>query len=140
MAGIRLGMAFASRDIITLLNHIKYPYNVNVLTQRTALDRIQGKEEKDGWVKMILEQREWLHKELKQLPMVRNILPSDANFLMVKFDNPGKIFEYLIRKKIIVRDRSKVPLCEGYLRITVGSPEENRWLISALQDIKLSEH
>jgi len=135
MAGIRLGMAFASRDIITLLNRIKYPYNVNVLTQRTALDHLQGTEGKDEWVNMILDQRGWLQKELRQFPMVRNILPSDANFLMVKFDDPGRVFEYLIGKKIIVRDRSKVPLCEGYLRITVGSPGENQRLINALQDL-----
>lgn len=135
MAGIRLGMAFASRDIITLLNRIKYPYNVNVLTQRAALDHLQETAGKDTWVNRILDQRGWLQKELEQLPMVRNILPSDANFLMVKFDDPGKVFEYLIGKKIIVRDRSKVPLCEGYLRITVGSPEENQRLINALQDL-----
>jgi len=140
MAGIRLGMAFASREIITLLNHIKYPYNVNVLTQRTALDHLRDIEQKEKWVQLILEQRGWLQKELLQFSIVRNILPSDANFLMVKFDHPGKVFDYLVGKQIIVRDRSRVPLCEGCLRITVGSPEENQLLISALQDFKSYDH
>jgi histidinol-phosphate aminotransferase len=134
MAGIRLGMAFASREIITIMNHIKYPYNVNVLTQRTALDHLVSTSEKDKWIGMILEQRKWLQKELMQFSMVRNILPSDANFLMVQFDSPQEVFTYLIGKKIIVRDRSKVDLCKGCLRITIGSPEENSMLIRALKE------
>ena len=134
MAGIRLGMAFASQEIITILNHIKYPYNINILTQRTALERLGSSEDKEKWIRMILEQRTWLQKELMQFSMVRNILPSDANFLMVRFDQPMEVFKYLVDKKIIVRDRSKVSLCEGYLRITVGSPDENELLIKALQE------
>jgi len=134
MAGIRLGMAFASPEIIGILNHIKYPYNVNVLTQRMALENLQSTEDKDKWIGMILVQREWLRKELIQFPMVRNILLSDANFLMVQFDHPQEVFTCLTGKKIIVRDRSKVALCEGYLRITIGSPEENELLIKALKE------
>ena len=133
MAGIRLGMAFAIKEIINILNHIKYPYNVNVLTQRMAWDHLENTRNKDTWIGLILEQREWLNKSLMQLSMVRKILPSDANFLMVKFDDPGRVFSFLLGKKIIVRDRSKVPLCEGFLRITIGSPEENELLIRALQ-------
>jgi histidinol-phosphate aminotransferase len=133
MAGVRLGMAFANKEIIDILSHIKYPYNINVLTQRTAQDCLSDTSKKDKWIKEILDQREYLRKELSKLPMVKQILPSDANFLMVKFDNPQEVFNYLIGKKIIVRDRSKVVLCEGYLRVTIGSGAENRELVKALQ-------
>ncbi|MBN1145147.1 MAG: histidinol-phosphate transaminase [Bacteroidales bacterium] len=133
MAGVRLGMAFAGKEIIDVLSHIKYPYNINVLTQRTALECLSDTRKKDTWIREILDQREYLRKELSRLPMVKHILPSDANFLMVRFDNPQEIFHYLINKKIIVRDRSKVILCEGFLRITVGSEAENSELVKALQ-------
>jgi histidinol-phosphate aminotransferase len=134
MAGIRLGMAFASRDIIDVMNRIKYPYNVSLLTQQTALKGLESTLGKDIWVKSILEQRKILQHELSHIYLVKSILPSDANFLMVRFENPGAVFDYLIGKKIIVRDRSKVPLCHGYLRITIGTPEENSLLLSALND------
>jgi histidinol-phosphate aminotransferase len=134
MAGIRLGMAFADSEIIGVLNHIKYPYNVNILTQKAALEHLVSTENKDNWVMQILEQRNYLVTQLSGLSIVKNILPGDANFLMVKFDDPGKVFSFLIEKKIIVRDRSKVSLCEGYLRITVGTPEENRMLMNALNE------
>ena len=135
MAGIRLGLAFADIEIIRVLNRIKYPYNVNILTQKVALEHLSGTENKDKWVNLILEQRNLLKSQLSQLSMVMNILPVDANFLMVKFDDPKKVFNFLIDKKIIVRDRSKVALCEGYLRITVGTPEENTMLINALKEL-----
>ena len=134
MAGIRLGMAFASKEIINVLNIIKYPYNVNILTQRLALERLQKVDEKENWVKMILEQREFLRLKLGEFPAVTKVLPSDANFLMAKFDNSGEVFNYLIDHKIIVRDRSKVALCEGCLRITVGTKNENELLLKVLQD------
>jgi histidinol-phosphate aminotransferase len=134
MAGIRLGMAFAHSEIIGVLNRIKYPYNVNILTQKVALEHLVSTVDKDKWVKQILEQRSLLESQLSRFSMVKNILPGDANFLMVKFDDPKKVFDFLIEKKIIVRDRSKVSLCEGYLRITVGTPEENGMLIRALND------
>jgi histidinol-phosphate aminotransferase len=134
MAGIRLGMAFADSEIIRVLNRIKYPYNVNVLTQKVALEQLASTENKDKWISEILGQRKLLESHLSRISRVRNILHSDANFLMVKFDDPGKIFEFLINKKIIVRDRSKVSLCEGYLRITVGTAEENKMLINALTE------
>jgi histidinol-phosphate aminotransferase len=103
MAGIRLGMAFASQEIITILNHIKYPYNINVLTQRVALDNLVRTDGRDKWIGMILEQRGRLQDELIQFTSVRNILPSDANFLMVRFDHPQEVFYFLTGKKIIVR-------------------------------------
>ncbi len=135
MAGIRLGMAFADAEIIRVLNRIKYPYNVNILTQKVALEHLVSTENKDKWVNQILEQRNFLIDRLNQISLVKNILPSDANFLMVKFDEPKKVFDFLIAKKIIVRDRSKVSLCEGYLRVTVGTSEENRMLINALIEL-----
>jgi histidinol-phosphate aminotransferase len=134
MAGIRLGLAFASKEIIGILNHIKYPYNINSLTQQTALTQLENYTAKDEWIKRILDQREFLRKELMKFPMVKHILPSDANFLMVKFDNPQEIITYLTCRKIIVRDRSRVVMCEGYLRITIGSEVENKILITALQE------
>jgi histidinol-phosphate aminotransferase len=139
MAGIRLGMAFASAEIIRILNHIKYPYNINILTQRVAMERLADISGKEQWIRDILEQREKLQQELLRFPMIRDILPSDANFLMVRFDHPLEVFSFLIGKKIIVRDRSKVALCEGYLRITIGSAEENDILIRALEEFKSSK-
>jgi histidinol-phosphate aminotransferase len=132
LAGIRLGLAFAAKEIIDIMTHIKYPYNINILTQRTALVHLSDTSRKDQWIKVILKQRDFLKKELAKLPMVKHILPSDANFLMVRFDNPQEVLSYLVGKKIIIRDRSKVVLCEGYLRITVGNEEENRTLIRSL--------
>lgn len=134
LAGIRLGLAFASKEIIEILNHIKYPYNINSLTQETALRQLGDKITPADWIKDILDQREYLRKELKKFPMVKHILPSDANFLMVKFDNPQEVITFLTCRKIIIRDRTRVPMCEGYLRITIGSKEENQTLIKALQE------
>ncbi len=136
MAGIRLGMAFASREIISILSRIKYPYNINTLTQRYALEQLEKTEEKSKWVKMILEQREMLRIKLAESKWVLDILPSDANFLMVRFRNPKEMFKYLLDKKIIVRDRSHVHLCEGCLRITIGTPAESEALLKALNDFK----
>ncbi len=134
MAGIRLGMAFADETIIGILSHIKYPYNINILTQRAALEHLSDIARKEQWIKRIITQRESLYRELVKLPIVKQVLPSDANFLMVRFNNPKEVFAYLIGKKIIVRDRSRVALCEGYLRITVGAEEENKMLMSALKE------
>ena len=138
MAGIRLGMAFAGGEIISVLNHIKYPYNINILTQRKALEQIGELRQKDNKVTRILEQRILLRQKLLKSSLVKEILPSDANFLMVRFDHPRDIFNYLIGRRIIVRDRSKVPLCEGYLRITIGTEEENSLLIRTLNEYEKS--
>jgi len=135
MAGIRLGMAFADPMVIKTMNRIKYPYNVNILTQRTALDNLQDLTYRDFWVNQILEQRSYLQQQLENMPGVKKIFHSDANFLMVRFDDPRRVFQYLMDQKIIVRDRSKVPLCEGCLRITVGTPAENAALLGALKQM-----
>ncbi|NQU84663.1 MAG: histidinol-phosphate transaminase [Mariniphaga sp.] len=135
MAGIRLGMAFASQEIIQVLNKIKYPYNLNVLVQQKALDLLNDNNQKDKWVKEILKEKKQLSKQLIELPFTIKVFPSDANFLLVEMHNARGIYDYLIENKIIVRDRSKVHLCENSLRITVGNKEENDILINALNEL-----
>jgi histidinol-phosphate aminotransferase len=135
LAGLRLGMAFASTEIIQILNKIKYPYNVNIQTQEIALTALQNVQKKDDAVREIIKQREILEKDLLKLPITENIYPSDGNFLLVKVKDAPGTYKYLMDKKIIVRDRSKVTLCKNCIRITVGTPEENKNLISALKNI-----
>lgn len=135
LAGIRLGMAFASPAIITILSRIKYPYNINALTQERVMQALKNTEEKETWVKTIIAERARLAEELKQFPFVCKIYPSNANFLLVKMEGAREKFEYLMNSGVIVRDRSKVSLCEGSLRITVGTPEENRELIEKLKNL-----
>ena len=133
MAGIRLGMAFAEPEIIRVFNKIKYPYNINILTQQKAMELLDNLQEKEEWVKIILEERDKMVRKLFKLPFVQVIYPSDANFILVKMHDARGIYEYLTEQKIIVRDRSKVTLCEDSLRITIGSPEENKKLRKALK-------
>jgi len=135
MAGIRLGMAFASAEIIDILNKIKYPYNVNILTQQKALELIQKYDEMRRWVKLIIAEREKMADLLKDFPFVLKIYPSDANFLLVKMNDAKGIYDYLVERGIIVRDRSKIHLCEESLRITMGSSDENNILLKALTDL-----
>nr|MDA3816712.1 aminotransferase class I/II-fold pyridoxal phosphate-dependent enzyme [Prolixibacteraceae bacterium] len=132
LAGIRLGMAFTSPEIINILNKIKFPYNINSLTQQKVIETLKNTSQKENWVKIIINERERLAKELNQFNFVKKIHPSDANFLLVKMDRAREMFEFLMDKGVIVRDRSKVALCEGSLRITVGSPAENDKLIQYL--------
>ncbi len=135
MAGIRLGMAFAQTEIIRVFNKIKYPYNINILTQQKALELIDNEGEKNEWVKIILDERAKMIRKLFKLPFVEVIYPSDANFILVKMNDARGIYEYLTEQKIIVRDRSKVTLCENSLRITIGSQEENKKLRKALKKL-----
>ena len=135
MAGIRLGMAFAQAEIIRVFNKIKYPYNINILTQKKALELIDNEGEKNEWVKIILDERARMIRKLFKLSFVQIIYPSDANFILVKMNDAHGIYEYLTEQKIIVRDRSKVTLCENSLRITIGSPEENKKLRKALKKL-----
>lgn len=136
LAGIRLGMAFASPDIIKVLSRIKYPYNINALTQQRVLQSLNNVDEKNSWVKTIIAERILLAEELRQFPFVEKIYPSNANFLLVKMKGARNIFDYLMKEGVIVRDRSKVSLCEGSLRITVGSSAENKELINKLSQLK----
>ena len=135
MAGIRLGMAFASSEIISVLNKIKYPYNLNILTQQKALELLEQNKQVEDWVQLLIEQRKEMGEQLNALPFVVKVHPSDANFLLVKMYDSRGIYDYLVEEGIIVRDRSKVHLCEGSLRITIGSEEENRILIETLKKL-----
>jgi histidinol-phosphate aminotransferase len=134
LAGIRLGAAFADEAVIKILDKIKYPYNVNEMTQRVALHALDHVEQRDNMVDTILAQRDLLMQRLNTLTVVEKIFPSDANFLLVRFNRARDVFEYLLDKKIIIRDRSSAPQCSDCLRITVGTAEENEQLITALKE------
>jgi histidinol-phosphate aminotransferase len=134
-AAIRLGMAFASVEIVQVLNKIKYPYNINILTQKQALKALQEKEQVDNWVQTLTSERTWLIEELKKLNIIKHIYPTDANFVLVKVDDANAVYQYLVNKSIIVRNRSTVSLCMGCIRITVGTREENVVLIENLKGL-----
>lgn len=133
LAALRCGIAFASAEIIAILNKIKPPYNIGKHTQETALKALLQEEEKNKMVAEIIEQRASLERELSELSVVVHIYPSDANFLLMKVKNARNIYQYLLDSKIVVRDRSQVILCDECLRITVGTAEENRSLLKALK-------
>lgn len=135
LAGLRLGMAFAQKNIIDTLCKIKYPYNVNQLTQDAVLSAVLNPQQKDEMVKTILINRSNLIKELKEFKSVKHIYPTDSNFVLVKIDNATEIYKQLIGKGIVVRNRSNVALCESCLRITVGTELENKALIDGLKSI-----
>ncbi len=132
LAGIRLGIGMTSIEIVDLLNKVKPPYNINSLTQRAALKALNEREDKEERVGILLQQREELRRKLSEFSFVRQVFPSDTNFLLVKVDQPNVLYRYLIDKKIVVRNRSTVLKCEGCLRFTVGTPQENLRLIDAL--------
>jgi len=132
LAGIRLGMAFAAKEIVEVLNKVKPPYNVNQLTQNAALKALQNVERYEKERTAILEQRSFLSEQLKPFSFVEKVYPSDANFLLVKVKDAEGIYDFLTSKGIIVRNRSKVVLCEGCLRFTVGTAEENLKLLEEL--------
>jgi len=139
MAGIRLGMAFANPDIIRIFNKIKYPYNINILTQKKALELMDLIPEKEEWVKTIVDERDKMVRKLFKLSFVQVVYPSDANFILVKMHDARGIYEYLKDLQIIVRDRSKVVLCDDCLRITIGFPTENKMLRRALKELISNE-
>ena len=132
-AAIRLGMAFASTEIIGILNKIKYPYNVNILTQKQALAALKNAGQTKAWVKTLLDERTILVNNLQKLPLIQHIYPTDANFILVKVPDANAVYHYLVDKSIIVRNRNTVSLCMGCLRITVGTPEENQILLEELK-------
>jgi len=134
LASLRCGLAFASEEVIALFNKVKYPYNINTLTQNKVLNELNYDNRKNAWVEMILKEREPLAEALKALPIVEKVYHSDANFLLVKVKNADKTYRFLTERGIIVRNRSKLPTCDNCLRITVGTPEENDALISALKE------
>lgn len=135
LAALRMGMAFAGEDIINVFNKIKPPYNINQASQELALEALGNVEQVNAWIKETVEERNKLTGELEKLSIVEKVYPSDANFLLVKTTDARGIYNILTNKGIIVRDRSKVELCAGCLRITIGTPEENVTLLQALQNI-----
>lgn len=132
MAGLRIGLAFASGEIIDLMNCVKPPYNVSGIAQRAALDALINESQVLEWVAAACEQRAFLAEMLGKFTFVKKIYPSDANFLLIKVANADATYRFLIDEKIVVRNRNNVELCEGCLRITVGAPIENELLIEAL--------
>ncbi len=133
LASVRCGMAFASETIIEYFNKVKYPYNINLLTQQFVSERLDNVKQTNDWVRTILAQRERLCTELIKLPIVKQIYPTDANFVLVRVDDANATYKRLMDKGIIVRNRNSVTLCEGCLRITVGTEQENTALISELK-------
>ena len=132
-AAIRLGMAFASEEIIQLFNKVKYPYNVNLLTQQQALEALKDPFEVDNWVKILLQERSRMIDAFAMLPICEKVYPTDANFFLAKMSDATTIYNYLVDKGIIVRNRHRVQLCENCLRITIGTKTENSELIAALR-------
>ena len=132
-AAIRLGMAFASEDIINLFNKVKYPYNVNLLTQKEALDALSAPYEVEKWVNVLLLERSRLISSFKDLPICVKVYPSDANFFLAKMTEAQKIYDYLVDRGIIVRNRSRISLCQDCLRVTIGTKSENNQLLAALR-------
>lgn len=136
LAGLRIGIAFASEEIINVFNKIKPPYNVNQSSQELALKALANIDKVNHWIRETIAERTFLVKNLIDLEFVEHIYPSDANFILIKTADPLAVYEYLNQARIIVRDRSKVVLCEGCLRITVGTSEENKSLLDALRKFK----
>ena len=136
LAGLRIGMAFASEEIIEIFNKVKPPYNINEASQALALQALQNVEQVNNWIKETVAEREKLKLELNTLESVLTIYPSDANFILVKTIQPKEIYQFMVNRGIIVRDRSKVELCEGCLRITIGTPHENELLIEAFKNFE----
>ena len=134
-AAIRLGMAFASQEIIGLFNKVKYPYNVNILTQRQALEALNDPFQVDKWVRMLKLERDRMIEAFKLLPTCEQVYPTDANFFLAKMTDAQGIYDYLVDKGVIVRNRTRVKLCQNCLRITIGTKTENNELIAALRQM-----
>ncbi|MNK00743.1 Histidinol-phosphate aminotransferase [compost metagenome] len=135
LAALRLGMAFSSTHVIDILNKVKPPYNINQATQDLALVALENIQQVNDWIKLTVSERERLSTALAALDKVKKVFPSDANFILVEIDNAHDIYNQLVAQGIIVRDRSKVILCDDCLRITVGTTEENNQLLTALEKI-----
>ena len=132
---MRLGMAFSSRKVIDVLNKIKPPYNINQATQDLAFEALKNISQVNDWIKISVAERERLSADLNALKIVTKVYPSDANFVLAEVTEAKKIYDTLVDQGIIVRDRSKVTLCEGCLRITVGTKEENDKLLNVLKNL-----
>ena len=135
-AGIRLGMAFALPAIIGLFNKVKYPYNVNLLTQQQALEILRNMPKVNKWVNVINNERYNVMMAVNELPFCRKIYPTDANFFLARVDDADSVYRFLMERGIIVRNRSRVVCCDNCLRITIGTPQENCSLLAALRQYK----
>lgn len=133
LAALRVGCCFASLDIIDLFNKVKPPYNVNLASQNHALQALQRVDLVNDWIRTIVEEKNLLQQKLQQFPFVKKIYHSDASFLLVKVGNAAAVYDFLTRAQVVVRNRSREPLCEDCLRISIGTPEENEFLINALK-------
>lgn len=136
LAGLRIGMAFASEEIIEVFNRVKPPYNINEASQTLALEALNNTKQVNDWIKQTLTERDNLVLSIKKLDFVLDIYPSDANFILVKTKDANSIYQFLVNKGIIVRNRTNVELCEGCLRITVGTHLENEILINTIKEFK----
>lgn len=135
LAGIRLGMCYASKEIIEVLNRLKLPYNLNVLTQRKALEKLKNIALIKEKINRLLEGRDFIMSQLHKIDCITKVYPSDANFILVQFDDANVRYKELIAKGIVVRNRSTQPLCENTLRLTIGTREENIVLLKALKEL-----
>ena len=133
-AGLRLGVAYASPEIIDYYNKVKYPYNINAITQEKAIEALENVAEVKAWVDELLDNRSLLAEDLEKMSCVKHIYPSDANFLLIRVDNPDCLYNFLCNQGIIVRNRNRVEKCAGCLRITIGTKDENAQLINAIND------
>ena len=133
-AGLRLGVAYASPEIIDYYNKVKYPYNINAITQEKAIEALENVAEVKAWVDELLDNRSLLAEALEKMSCVKHIYPSDANFLLIRVDDPDCLYNFLCKQGIIVRNRNRVEKCAGCLRITIGTKDENAQLINAIND------
>jgi histidinol-phosphate aminotransferase len=140
LAGLRVGLAFANEEIIQLFNKVKPPYNISQIAQEAILEAFENVETVEKTIVEIVVEREKLIEKLHEISFVTRIYPSDANFVLVKMTDAEKIYKFLLDEKIVVRNRNNVELCEGCLRITIGTPEENENLLEALRKLSTDEH
>ena len=133
LAALRLGLCYASMDIINLFNKVKPPYNINLASQQLGLIALQQTEQVNEWIHITVKERDALNKILTQFSFIQKVYNSDANFLLVKVNDADKLYKYLTANEVVVRNRSKEPLCEGCLRITIGTPQENQGLTNLLK-------
>ena len=138
LAGLRVGLAFANEEIIALFNKVKPPYNVSEIAQKAISDALGNSEKVEKTIAKIIAEREKLIENLPKLSIIEKIYPTDANFVLVKTIDADSIYKFLLDEKIVVRNRNNVELCEGCLRITVGTPEENESLINSLNNYEKS--
>lgn len=132
-AAIRLGMAFASPDIIAIYNKVKYPYNINLLTQQQAMEALKSRYDVDDWVRVLKQERSRMISAFNDLPICLKVYPTDANFFLAKMTDAQAIYDYLVERGVIVRNRTRVSLCQNCLRITIGNKSENNELLAALR-------